>query len=128
MFFRIWCLYLCKLFGLGMVLAVVGLAAGGTWGFGRCLQTVGCAIVVPLGIAGAFTALIIHFRKRLACPLCRSQGAFVLIGKHPGVECVRCGLVYCKNSLLSFRLSVEPPETDNPNDAIEPGAAARPRA
>jgi hypothetical protein len=117
MFFRIWFLYLCKLFVLGMVLAVVGVA-GRAWEFGPVLQTVGCAIFVPLGIAGAFAALIMLFRKRLACPLCRRQGDFVLYGKSPAVECDHCGLVYCKSPLLSFRLSVAPPETDDPNDAV----------
>jgi len=118
MFFRLWFLYLGKLVVLGMVLAVVGLAGGGTWAFGHLLQTAGCAILIPLGIAGAFTAVIMLFRKRLACPLCGRRGAFVLTGKSPGVECDHCGLVYCKNPLLSFRLSVAPVETDNPTDAI----------
>jgi hypothetical protein len=117
MFFRIWFLYLCKVFVLGMVLAAVGMAAGGSGELGRLLKTVGCAIVVPLGIAGAFTAVVVLFRKRLACPLCGRQGDFVLYGKSPGIECAHCGLVYCKRPLLSFRLSVEPPATDDPNDA-----------
>jgi hypothetical protein len=56
------------------------------------------------------------FRKRLACPLCRRQGEFVLHGKSPGIECAHCGLVYCKSPLLSFRLLAQPLETDNSND------------
>jgi hypothetical protein len=114
MFFRIWFLYLCKLFVLGMVLAAAGILAGGT--AGRALKTIGGAIVVPLGIAGACTGLIMLFKKRLACPLCGRQADFVLAGKSPGVECACCGFVYCKRPLLSFRLSVEPPEPDDPDD------------
>jgi hypothetical protein len=80
------------------------------------LRAVGCAIVVPLGIAGGCTGLVMIFKKRLACPLCRRQGAFVVAGKSPGVQCPQCGLVYCQNPLLSFRLSVEPPEPDDPDE------------
>jgi hypothetical protein len=117
MLFRIWFLYLCKLFALGIVLALAGLAIGRREGFGFFVQTVGCILVVSLGIAGAFIGVFMLFKKRMACPLCCRQGEFVLYGKRPGVECAHCGLVYCKSPLLSFRLSVEPLETDNQNYA-----------
>jgi hypothetical protein len=117
MFFRIWFLYLCKLFPVGLVLVLVGLATGATWEFAPTLKTIGGAIIVPLGIGGALTALLILFRKQLACPLCGQRGDLVVYGTSPGVECVHCGLVYCKSPLLSFRLSVVPPETADPNNA-----------
>jgi hypothetical protein len=127
MFFRVWFVYLCKLFVAGMALATLGLGVGESWGLGRLLRNVGCAIVVSLGVWGACTGFIMIFKKRLACPLCRRQGVFGVWGKSPGVECPQCGLVYCKSPLLSFHLSVEPPEPDEPDDepddSVAPGAA-----
>ena len=108
MFFRIWFLYLSKIGLLGFVLAGVGLFADGRWGIASLLQMIGMWLVIPLGIAGALIALEMLIRPRLACPICGDSGEFVTYDKQPAVDCSQCGLVYCKNALLSCRLCVEP--------------------
>ena len=111
MFFRIWFLYLSKVFILGIVLVGVGIAFPGPW------QTIGTWLVIMLGIAGALLAVVMLIKRRLACPICGGASEFVMHGKKPAVECDRCGMVYCKSPSLSFKLGVIPFEDSETDDA-----------
>lgn len=108
MLFRIWFLYLCKLALLGLLLTAVSFILNGQ--VGSVLQTVGLAIAVPLGIAGAMVCGYMLVKRRIACPLCAKQSVFVMFGNHPSIECEQCGTVYCKNIWFSFQLCTEPLE------------------
>jgi hypothetical protein len=116
MFFRVWFLYVSKIAVAGFALAAVGFA---TPGFaGGLLQNIGLSVIIPLGIGGALTAIVLVFKKSLACPLCGRQGKFVTCGKTPAINCGHCGLVYCRNPLTSFALAVEPASSVNDNGVI----------
>ncbi len=108
MFFRIYFLYLCKVANFGLVLLIISFVLPVHLRLGDLVRTAGLALVIPICIAGALSALVVLAGKRLACPLCGESGEFVVDGKKPALECDRCGLVSCKNIWLSFKLNQEP--------------------
>jgi hypothetical protein len=113
MFFRLYFLYLSKLWWVGFVLCAVGMVAHAT-DWGEAVKFIGGAIVIPLSILGALLAIPMLFIKRpLRCPVCGTRGGFVLVGRRPAVECSQCGIVSCKNVVTSFQLNIEPWEEDD---------------
>jgi hypothetical protein len=90
-FFRLWFIYLSKVAIVGFAFVAIGFAFSGA--LPRVLQSIGLAIVVPLGIVGALLAIVLMFRKTLACPACGAQSEFVTDKKLVGVNCIHCGLV-----------------------------------
>lgn len=112
MFFRIWVLYLSKLFFVGFVLCIganfVGNATLHAWAI-----KVAWVIMAPIAFAGALAGVwFIVLQKPIACPRCYAPGKFGAITKYDvGVMCRSCGLVHV-NGLLGFRLKVEPPEEE----------------
>jgi hypothetical protein len=78
-------------------------------GWGQALKLAGMVIIVPLGVTGALLAVyLLFFKGRLRCPVCGERGEFVVYGRRPGLECAGCGIVYCKNMLTDFHMTVEP--------------------
>jgi hypothetical protein len=115
MFLRIWFLYLQKLGFIGFALCVLGLLVSSSeWG--PPLKVAGMMIVIPLGILGALITIpLLFFKRPLRCPACGEPGEVILYERHPGIECVNCGIVYCKNLLTDFHVTIEPwPEEDGP--------------
>jgi hypothetical protein len=112
MLYRIFTLYVSKLFVLGILLTGAGMLAG-DHGIGRVLRSVGMITCVALGAVGAaMGGVVLNWLPRLACPLCGRAGEVVLVGQVPGIDCPACGLVYCKRPLLNFGLTVIPPQSE----------------
>lgn len=110
MFYRVWVLYVPKLFLLGFVLVVTAMVKP-DWSFSGTFQNIGLAIVFPIGIVGVTVALFaLSIQNKFACPICNDDGKLVIFGKSPALDCSRCGFVYCKHPSWSFKLSVEPHE------------------
>ena len=113
MFFRIWFLYLCKVALLAFVVAfAAAIFPRVPW-----LAFAEHIAVWILGVSGVIGALLtvplLFFAKKIACPICIHPSEIVICGKNqPGVECPRCGLVYARNLIWSFRLCREPIEPD----------------
>lgn len=115
MFFRIWFLYVSKVGHVAVVLAGFGAA------FPRIIPhfvfTIVMWILGPLALISGLIAIVLMFKKTLACPFCRRQGTFFMCGRIPGIDCGHCGLVKCEHPLTSFKLTIEPWDD---NDSIEP--------
>jgi hypothetical protein len=113
MFFRIYFLYLAKLWWVGFVLCIVGMLAH-SWDWGEVVKLIGLALILPISILGALLAIpLLFFKWRLRCPVCGTPGEVVFTGRSPGLECVQCGMVSCKNPVTSFHITVEPLEDEN---------------
>lgn len=110
MFFQIWVLYATKLWYFGAALCVLCLLTDSPH-----FKWAGLFIVGSLGIAGAFIAFkLLFIENSIRCPQCRRPGEFILYGRHPGIECAHCGIVYCRNTLTDFQVRVEPwPQEDH---------------
>jgi hypothetical protein len=118
-FFRLFVLFGAKLWWVGFALLMAGPVYPKGWG--PALRLAGTVIIVPLGTTGALLAVyLLFFKGRLRCPVCGEPGEVVVYGRHPGLECAGCGIVYCKNMLTDFHVTVEPwPEEDEEDEEDE---------
>jgi len=107
MLFRIWFLVLCKIWVVAFAAFVVTSFLLHE-GWAKFVYVVCSWAILLIGVAGAILGVVMLFIRKMHCPMCGKLGDFVVrTGRQPGVECPRCGLVFAKDLIFSFRLCRE---------------------